>query len=75
MNSRPRVQQRVAARTKQCPLCRKPVTKVDFDGKKATYAHVARRKELGLRWQHLDCMRRHAPKKGRTAGGGQRSRG
>jgi len=54
---------------KQCPICEEPVTKADFDGKKATYANVARRKELGLRWQHLDCMRRHARKKGYSAGG------
>ena len=53
-----RVQHRVAARPKQCPICRKPVTKADFDGKKAKYASVARRKELGLRWQHLACRER-----------------
>jgi hypothetical protein len=34
------------------------VTKADFDGKKAKYASVARRKELGLRWQHLACRER-----------------
>ena len=47
------VQHRVAPRPKQCPICKKPVTKADFDGKKATYTHVPERKELGLRWQHL----------------------
>jgi hypothetical protein len=50
-----RVQHRVAPRPKQCPICRKPVTKADFDGNKAKYARVARRSELGLRWQHLAC--------------------
>jgi hypothetical protein len=61
-----RGQRRVAPRPKQCPLCRKPVTKADFDTMKATYANVARRKELGLRWQHLDCRqnRRHAKRLG-----------
>ena len=49
------VQHRVAPRPKQCPICKKPVTKADFDGKKATYTHVPERKELGLRWQHLAC--------------------
>jgi hypothetical protein len=69
------VQQRVAPRSKQCPLCKKSVTKADFDVKKATYAKVARRKELGLRWQHFDCMSRDARTKGRTRGGRRRSRG
>ena len=49
------VQHRVAPRPKQCPICKKPVTKADFDSKKATYTHVPERKELGLRWQHLAC--------------------
>ena len=28
-----RVQQRVPPRLKECAICRKPVTKADFDGK------------------------------------------
>jgi hypothetical protein len=68
------VQHRVAPRPKKCPLCKKSVTKADFDGKKATYSKVARRNELGLRWQHFDCMSRDARTKGRKAGGRPRSR-
>ena len=49
------VQHRVAPRPKQCPICKKPVTKADFDDKKTIYTHVPERKELGLRWQHLAC--------------------
>jgi len=58
-----RVQHRVAPRPKQCPICKKPVTKADFDGKKAKCARVARRSELGLRWQHLDCKSDDARRK------------
>jgi hypothetical protein len=42
-----RVQQRVAPRSKQCPLCKKSVTKADFDGKKAKYANVQGAKSSG----------------------------
>jgi len=52
------VQQRVAPRQKQCPLCKKSVTKADFDGKKAKYGGVAHRSQLGLRWQQLSCISR-----------------
>jgi hypothetical protein len=40
-----RIQQ--TPRPKVCPLCRKPVTEADFDGNKARYTGVARRKEMG----------------------------
>lgn len=58
------VQHRVRPRLKECPLCKKPVTKAQFDGKEATYAHVRGLKGLGLRWQHVTCRAR---RKKRTA--------
>jgi len=69
----PRVQRRVAPRPKQCPLCKKSVTKTDFDGKDAKYARVAHRSDLGLRWQHLACISRDVRRKGRAGGGRPRS--
>src|SRR5207237_3745999 len=69
----PRVHQRVAPRPKQCPLCKKSVTKADFDGRKVKYARVARRRDLGLRWQHLACISLDVRRKDRAAGGRPRS--
>jgi hypothetical protein len=71
--SMPIVQHRVAPRPKQCPLCKKSVTKADFDGKKAKYGRVTRRSELGLRWQHLACISLDVRRKGLAAGGRSRS--
>jgi len=69
------VQHRVAPRPKQCAICKQPVTKADFAGKKATYTHVPGRKKLGLRWQHLACKSLRVRRKGRGAGGRRSSRG
>src|SRR5262249_51132916 len=44
-------------RRQECPICRKLVTKAHFDGTKATYAHVPGLRDVGLRWQHVDCKR------------------